>query len=446
MSSRSCSGRAVHGPESKYRGSAVSGFVLAAAAGLLLLSAVISAAESAAFTVGDSRLRTLLEEGFRGADNLARVREREASVRASTFLVNTGLNVAAGGLLVLMAAELWGIGAAWVAVPVATAGILTISEGAPRFVAGHQAIRVALLSSPLLLVLDRLAGPLLRPFVRLEALLSRRNGEPAPSRDEREVRALAELGRREGVVEEEEHLLVERAFRMDELCAWDVMTPRVDIFAWKASLRLEEIVPQLQSVPYSRVPVYGESIDDITGVLYVREAYEAFVAGHRGMELAHLSREPFFVPGSLSLPRLLQDFQARRIHMGIVADEFGGTDGLVTLEDVIEELVGEIEDETDIAEESIVRVSRDEMVVEGGVELREVNYVFNVSLPHLEHRSLNGFVLEELGRVPEAGEKLELPGLDVEILEATETQVTRARLRKHHGVPAPEAETEEAER
>jgi putative hemolysin len=239
------------------------------------------------------------------------------------------------------------------------------------------------------------------------------------------------------VVEEEEHLLVERAFRMDELRAWDIMTPRVDIFAWRDALTLEEIVPQLRSVPFSRVPVYGETIDDITGILYVREAYEAYVAGHREMELSRLSRDPFFVPGSLSLPRLLQDFQARRIHMGIVADEFGGTAGIVTLEDVIEELVGEIEDETDIAEESIVRISRDELVAAGGVELREVNYTFNVSLPHLEHRSLNGFVLEELGRVPEAGERIDLPGLEIEILEATETQIVRARLRKTHAA-APE--------
>jgi len=418
----------------------VSGLVIGVAGALLFLSAFISAAESAAFTVGSSRLRTLVEEGFRGAPTLARVRDREGSVRAAAFLANTALNVTAGGLLVAMAAQVWGLGAAWLAIPAATAGVLIVSEGAPRFVASHQALRLALLSAPALLVLDRMVGPFLAPFGRLEALLARRNGEAGPSRDEREVLALAELGRREGVVEEEEHLLVERAFRMDELCAWDVMTPRVDIFAWRASLRLDEIVPQLQTVPHSRVPVYGESIDDITGILYVREAYEAYVGGRHELELGALAREPFFVPGSLSLPRLLRDFQARRIHMGIVADEFGGTDGLVTLEDVLEELVGEIEDETDIAEESIVRISRDVMDVQGGVELREVNYAFNVSLPHLEHRSLNGFILEELGRVPESGESIQLPGLEIEIVDASETQVIRARLRRLQHHPAEESE------
>jgi putative hemolysin len=174
-------------------------------------------------------------------------------------------------------------------------------------------------------------------------------------------------------------------------------------------------------------------------VLHVRDAYEAYVAGRRSLKLSDISREPLFVPGSLPLPRLLRDFQARRLHLGIVADEFGGTDGLVTLEDVIEELVGEIEDETDIAEESIHRVSKNEIVVDAGVELREVNYAFNVSLPHLEYRSLNGYILEELGRVPEEHERIELPGLEIEILEATGTQVVRARLTKTHPATAEDA-------
>jgi putative hemolysin len=211
-----------------------------------------------------------------------------------------------------------------------------------------------------------------------------------------------------------------------------VMTPRVDIFAWRDSLTLADIVGELDDVPYSRVPVYGEDIDDVTGILYVREVYATYVAGRTDVPLNEIARIPFFVPGTLSLTRLLNDFQARRIHMGIVADEFGGTDGLVTLEDVIEELVGEIEDETDIAEEPIFRVSKNEIVVDAGIDVREINYALNLSLPHLENRSLNGLILDELGRVPAEGDVVELGNLRVEILEATETQVRRASLSKVH--------------
>ncbi|TVP79028.1 MAG: HlyC/CorC family transporter [Gemmatimonadales bacterium] len=408
-------------------------FLLPVAGLLLLLSALLSAADSAAAAVGASRMRTLLEEGFRRAEPLQEVRERSAAVRAAAFLAATTLNATIAGLITAWAALEWGPMGALGGLLVALALLVLLAEGAPRFLAGRAPIRMALFSAPLLLRLEAVTRPVLSPFVRLDELLARRNGESV-SADEREVRELAELGRREGVVDEEEHELVERAFRMDELAAYDIMTPRVDIFAWPDSLTLERIIPQLRKVPFSRIPVYGEGIDDITGVLYVREAYEAYISGRADMRLSELSRDPFFLPGSLSLPRLLKDFQARRLHMGIVADEFGGTDGLVTLEDVLEELVGEIEDELDISEENLVRVSRTEIEVDGGIELREVNYVFNVSLPHLDHRSLNGLVLEELGHVPVAGETLELPGLEIEVLDATDTQVTRARLRKTHAL------------
>jgi putative hemolysin len=411
------------------------GFLILGAASFLLCSALLSGAEAAVFAVSPSRLRTLLEEGFRRAEHLGEARERGTAVRAATFVVNTALNVTAAGLLVSVSLLQWGTSALFFAIPAATFGVLALSEGGPRLIASRKSIRLALLSAPFLVGLERLMRPVLAPFLLLEDLFHRRNGEEEGSAGARELRELAELGREEGLVEEEEHQLVERAFRMDELAAWDIMTPRVDIFAWPNSLPLGEIVHQLHSVPFSRVPVYGKSIDDITGILYVREAYEAYVAGRGERKLSELARDPLFVPGSLPLPRLLRDFQARRIHMGIVADEFGGTDGLVTLEDLMEELVGEIEDETDIAQESIQRISRSEVEVDGGVELREVNHAFNVSLPYLEYRSLNGFILEELGHVPEEGERIELPGLEITIVKATDTQVVRARLRRTHAAP-----------
>jgi len=251
--------------------------------------------------------------------------------------------------------------------------------------------------------------------------------------------SLAELGQEEGVVMPEEHELAERAFRLDETTAGDVMTPRVSIFAWSDSLTLGDIVEQLPEVPYSRVPVFGDSIDDVTGILYVREAYAAHSGGQANERLSELSREPFFVPGPLPLTRLLRGFQSPPIPLCNVADEFGGTDGLVTLEDLLEELVGEIVDETDPASEAIVRVSRTEAIVEGSTELREINYAMNVSLPHLEHRSLNGFLVERLGHVPAPDEEVVVAGVDIRIVEASETQILRARLRK---VPAAGGEGE----
>ncbi len=416
----------------------MTGVTLGTVALLLALSALLTALGAAVLQVGASRIRALQDEGFTGADALAALRSDEGRTRMLVRLLTRAMNLAAVGVATIASSRAWG---ALPALGILVAGIvlvLFITDVLPRFVAARHPVRLALLAAPPLLVLRGGMGLLLRPLARLESAFF-----PGGAGDEdagtREFREIQELGAEEGVIEEHESLLVERALRLDELTAWDVMTPRVDVFAWKESLTLDAIAGQLASVPYSRVPVYRESVDDITGVLYVREAYQALVDGKRELTLASLAREPFFVPGSLSLSRLLRDFQTRRMHMGIVADEFGGIDGLVTLEDVLEELVGDIVDEMDTDRADLIRLSRVEAVADAGVDLREINYAFNLSLPTLEHRSLNGFILEELGRVPAVGESLERCGVRIEVVEATETQVTRARLTRVHSGPRPTA-------
>ena len=402
--------------------------LLGAAVVSILLCSVLTAAEAAVFAIGFTRLRTLEEEGFRGAAALAELRSRPESVRASLLAVATVLNVLSVGSCIFLGTRLSGDAGGIVGLVAGGGAVLVLGQGVPRFVATLRPLRMALGAAPLLAAVERGVAAATLPFSRIRSALADKSGNADSTHEE--VQEIAELGKEEGLVGVEEHLLVERAFRLDELTAWDVMTPRVDIFAWPNSLALEDIVEELPTVPYSRVPVYGETTDDISGILHVREAYENYVAGRTSMALAQLSREPLFVPGSLPLTRLLRQFQARRIHMGIVADEFGGTDGLVTLEDILEELVGEIVDETDVDEEVLTRLSRTQMETPGGMDLREINHAFNVALPRLEHRSLNGFILEELGYVPEPDETLDRAGVRIEILEASDTQVIRARLTK----------------
>ena len=370
------------------------------------------------------------EEGFRGADALAELRSRAEQTRASLLFLNTLFNTLTVGTVVLLGYALYGTaGGAW-GLLASSLAVLIFAQGIPRLLASRRPIRFALVAAPAVLAVESRLAAITSPFRRLVAWLIRTAGANVSSQEERDVRELTQLGQEEGLVGEDEHLLVERAFHLDELTAWDVMTPRVDIFAWKDSLRLEEIIGALKSVPYSRVPVYRDTTDDISGILYVREAYENYVAGRTTMTLSQLARDPLFVPGSLTLTRLLHQFQARRIHMGIIADEFGGTDGLATLEDILEELVGEIVDETDVDEEALIRISKTEVMAPGGIDVREINYAFNVALPQLEHRSLNGFILEELGHVPEPGETVERAGVKIEILMASDTQVLTARLTK----------------
>ena len=393
----------------------------------LLVSATLTAAQTAAFQVSESHLRTLQDEGFKGAHALARVRGRAGDVGSSVRRVTGVLNLGSLGIGVATGVLTLGRGGPITNVIIAVIIVIVFVDVLPHSIAARYPVRLALTSAPGLLALIRWTRWISGPVSLLEEALVK-NGEEELSIEERELREIQEIGQKEGILEESENLLVERAFRLDELTAWDVMVPRVDIFAWHENLTLADIVDSLADVPYSRVPIYRDSVDDVTGILYVREAYERITQGMSDLKLHRVSRVPFFVPGSLSLAQLMRDFQAKRIHMGIVADEFGGIDGLVTLEDVLEELVGEIRDETDVEEEEIRRLSENQIECDAGVDVREINEALKVNLPKLEHRSLNGLILEELGHVPSAGERLLCDGVRIEIMQATETHVVRAQV------------------
>lgn len=396
---------------------------------LIVLSGFFSGSEIALFSLSEARARALAEEGKRGSRALMELKANPERLLATILIGNNIVNIGGAAVATALAMRQWGNQGVAYATGVMTLLVLVFGEITPKGLATANADRVSLMVAPIIRLLERLLFPLVLPLEALTRSFVRRSQrEGRMTVTEGEIREMTAIGHKEGSIEEHERRIIERAFFLDETRVWDIMTPRVDIFAWPANRTLSEIAADLSAVRYSRVPVYDETIDDIIGVLYTRDAYQALIGGQRDLPLGELAREPFFVPGSIPLTKLLSDFQARRIHMGVVIDEYGGTDGLVTLEDILEELVGEIIDETDVEQQAIVRVSRHEIIVEGGADLREVNHFFNTSFPQLEHRSLNGYLLDELGYVPAPGEEIEREGVVIHIVEATETQVLRARL------------------
>jgi CBS domain containing-hemolysin-like protein len=233
--------------------------------------------------------------------------------------------------------------------------------------------------------------------------------------------------------------LLLNASALETLRVADVMVPRADITAVEIDTPLGELARTFADAAHSRLPIYRETLDDPVGVVHIKDVVSRLAGDETGARpegwshariLPEIRRPLLYVPPSMKATDLLFRMQSRRMHMALVVDEFGGTDGLVTLEDVLEELVGEIVDETDVAEEPITRVSRNEILAAGDVDLREINHHFNTAFPQLEHRSLNGYILEELGRVPETGETFEREGIHLEVLQATDTLVERVRLRR----------------
>ncbi|WP_419163223.1 hemolysin family protein [Candidatus Palauibacter sp.] len=402
---------------------------LALLAFLLVLSGFFSGAEIALFSLGEPRVRALAREKRPGARALEKLKQNPERLLITILIGNNVANIGAAAVATYTATELFGSAGVGLATGVMTLLVLVFGEVTPKSFAARNAERLSLLSAPFITGLGRVLLPVALPF---EWLVRRvlPDDESATHVSEWEIRAMARLGHQAGDIEAHERQFIDRVFTLDRLRAREIMTPRVDILAWEDSRSLGDIAEGLTDLRFSRIPIYGESLDDVTGVLYRTEAYRALLAGEHDIPLARLAREPYFVPESVTLIELLEQFRARRVHMGLVVDEHGGLDGLVTLEDILEELVGDIVDETDEPEEPIVQLGRNEIVADGGAELREINHFFGTAFPVLDYRSLNGFLLGELGRVPEVGEYLDHGDVRIHVLAATDTQVTRARIRR----------------
>jgi len=400
-------------------------FVLAL---LLALSGFFSGSEIAFFSVPDTRAQALAKAGRRGAKALVRVKSNSDRLLITLLIGNNVANIGAASVATYAATEVFGSAGVGIATGGMTLLVLFFGEVVPKSFAAANAEKISLAIAPVFLGLSTALAVVVAPLEALTRAVLPDSEGPIPTVTEAEIRTLTEIGHAGGEIDPHERRIIQQAFKLDTTQAWEIMTPRVGMFAWPADRVLSDIATELKTVPFSRIPVYRDSLDEVTGILYVRDAYQALLAGRQDIQLGQLAREALFVPETVALSRLLAEFQARRVHAGIVVDEHGGTDGMITLEDILEELVGEIVDETDVPAEAFKRVGTDAILVEGGVELREINQFFNSTLPVLEHRSLNGYLLQVFGRVPDPQESVEVKGLRIEVIGSSDTQVTRARI------------------
>ena len=396
---------------------------------LLVLSGLFSGAEIALFSLGEPRVRALVRAKRPGARALEKLKRHSERLLIIIRIGNNAANIGAAAVATYTATERFGSAGVGLAAGIVTLLVLFFGEIMPRSLAARHADRMSLLAAPLIAGLGRLLLPVALPLEWLaRRVLPDGGGDTHVS--EWEIRSMVRLGHQSGDIEAHERQFIDRVFTLDRLRAREIMTPRVEILAWEDSRSLGDIADDLADVRFSRIPVYGESLDDVTGVLYRTEAYRALLGGREDVALSSIAREPYFVPDTITLIELLEQFRARRVHMGLVVDEHGGLDGLVTLEDILEELVGDIADETDLPTEPIIRLRRNEIAVDGGAELRDINNFFGTAFPVAEYRSLNGFLLGELGRVPAAGEAVEHGDVRIKVVASTDTQVTRARIRR----------------
>ncbi len=275
---------------------------------------------------------------------------------------------------------------------------------------------------------------LLLGFCMSVAALTREHGDPEPEHPSEAVDALIEAGQEEGILEESDRELIHSVVEFGDKTVREVMTPRPAMKAAPASTTVEQFIEMLRAKPYSRVPVYEGSLDNIQGIVFAHDVLQiADVEAHTRTVGELMHRDVTFVPESKLVSDLLRELQKQNTHMAIVIDEYGGVAGLVTIEDMVEEIVGEIRDEHE-AKADVVREGEHSYIVPGSLDVDRIEDLFGVRLAGGEATTVAGLVSEELGRIPQPGEVLEHDGLRFEVLASTDRHIERLRISspQHH--------------
>jgi len=412
--------------------------------GLLLLTIILALGQSALVNVRKARLRQLSDEGNKAAQTAERLGENASRLLATTQFVVMLTSLFAGGMVaVLLAkplADWWEPLLKWAAYPLAFALVallaaillLAIGQLAPEAIAARRPERLALWLARPLAVVTAVTTPLVHVTMALGRAVAGVFGAKTQADlsivTEEEIKTLVDAAEEEGVIEEDEKEMISSIFELGDTLTRQVMVPRMDVMALDATTPMVEALDHIMQAGHSRVPVYEETIDNVIGVLYAKDLLPYLRDGRTDVPLRSILRPAYFVPETKRASDLLPDLQQRRVHMAVVVDEYGGMAGLVTIEDVLEEIVGEIHDEYDIEELFVEPAGEGEYVMDARVDLDDLNQLMEASLPTEESDTLGGFIYAELGRVPTVGDRVRFEDLSFTVESVAGRRIQKVRV------------------
>ncbi|AGN01389.1 hypothetical protein L593_07210 [Salinarchaeum sp. Harcht-Bsk1] len=414
---------------------------------LLGLSAFFSSSEIAMFSLPAHKIDNLVEEGVAGAATLKALKDDPHRLLITILVGNNIVNIAmssiATGLLAYYVTQ-------GQSVVIATVGItmlvLMFGEAAPKSYAVENTESWALRIARPLKLSEYFLLPMVVVVDYLTRILNRVTGGRSAIEStyvtRSEIKDMIETGERAGVLEEDEHEMLQRIFRFNNTIAKEVMTPRLDMTAVSVDASVDEALTTCVQSGHARVPVYEGSLDNVIGVVHIRDLVRDTQYGENDVDVRDLINPTLHVPESKNADELLSEMRDERVHMVVVIDEFGTTEGLITMEDMVEEIVGEIlEGEED---EPIERVDDDTVVVRGEVNIEDVNEAFDVEIPEGEEfETIAGFIFNRAGRLVEAGEEISYENIDIRVERVENTRILEARLHKHEELEASDDEASE---
>lgn len=391
---------------------------------LLFLSAFFSSAETAFSSANRIRLKSMMEEGNKGAEKALYITDRFDQVLSTILIGNNIVNIAAATISGAVATQLFGPNlGVFISTFVLTVLVLIFGEIIPKSLAKEYAETFTSKISGIMLLLMKIIGPVNWVFLQIKRGVTKliKKNDASPSVTEEELKMMVELSEEEGVIDETEKELVHRSFDFNDIIVEEVFKPRTNMVALNIEDDPDLIKETFFRERFSRIPIYEGNIDNIIGILSERDFLTAYIKNK--VDIRALLRDPIFVVESMKIHTLLPQLQKEKTHMAIVIDEYGGTSGLITLEDILEELVGEIYDEHDDDIKLFKQVDTSTYLFHADYPLDDFVRFTGVELPDTIHHTISGWLSEEFQRVPKNGEKFSYEHIQLTIHEADERRV-----------------------
>lgn len=400
---------------------------------LLLFSAFFSASETALMTLSKIRVRHMVEEEVHGADRISRLVENSGKLLGAILVGNNVVNIGASALATAIMIRFFGDKGVGIATVIMTILVLIIGEITPKTLAAQYSEKVALKVAPAISVIIRILSPITTVMISITNVIIRLFGGKVnikqPFITEEELRTMVHVSHEEGVIEGEEKKMIYNVFEFGDSRVKDVMVPRTDMIALEVSSTYEEIITLFKEEQFSRIPVYEDTPDHIVGILTVKDL---ILFSYQGLEaqfdIYQYLREPYLTYEFKPVTELLKEMRQKRLGMAIVLDEYGGTAGIITMEDLLEEIVGEIRDEYDEHERDIEVIRENEYIIDGSTRIDEVNELIGTHLESEDFDSIGGYVLGLFGRLPEIREQIEADGITFIVEDVDKNRIESLRI------------------
>lgn len=412
---------------------------------LIFLSMFFSSSETALTTLSPIRLRSMIDENVKGAKMVLKITADPKKLLTTILIGNNIVNIGASALATSIAISKapnnsYVVG---LVTGVLTFVILVFGEITPKTIAAQNCEKISLIVAPAIYVCVCILNPVAYILNKISGVFIKLlGGDPNKKLSlvtELELKTMVNVGQEEGVLEEDEQKMIHNVFEFGDSTAQDIMTPRTDMVAIPYESTFEELIRIFNEEKFSRIPVFKESIDDIVGILYIKDF---IFQNNKDFKIDTYLREAFFTYESKSVKELFEEMRTERMNMSIVVDEYGGTEGLVTLEDLVEEIVGEILDENDEEEDFIEEISENEFIVSGGTKLDDLNENLNMDLHSEDFDTIAGYVIGIFGKIPDEEDFIDDEFYAFHVLSVDKNRIEKLRINRKEIIEKTEEESE----